>query len=52
VSALALAAVGGLQGKSGIALSADFLVAVELFGNGSNGGVHGAASQSENEVKG
>jgi hypothetical protein len=52
VSAFSLAAVGGLEGKSGIALPADLLVAIELLGDGGNGGIHGASSKSEHEVKG
>jgi hypothetical protein len=51
VSALPLAAVGGLEGQGGVALPADLLVAVELLGDGGHGGVHGASSQSENEMQ-
>ena len=52
VSTLAFAAVSGLEGKSGITLPADLLVAVELLGDGGNGGIHGSSSESEDEVKG
>ena len=52
MSALSLPAVGSLEGEGGIAFSADLLVAVELLGDGGNGGIHGSSSESEDEVKG
>jgi hypothetical protein len=52
VAALSLAAVGGLEGEGGIALPADLLVAVELLGDGGDGGIHGSSSESEHEVEG
>ena len=52
-----LAAVDSLQGKSGVALSANHLVALVLSGQGSERsldlhGSHTTASESEDEVKG
>lgn len=47
VPALSLPAVGGLQGEGGIALPADFLIAIEFFGHGCDGGVHDATSKSQ-----
>jgi hypothetical protein len=52
VAALSLTAVGGLQGESGVALPADFLVAIELLGNGCDGGVHNSTPQTEHQVQG
>ena len=52
MSAFSLAAVGSLDGQSGVALSADFLIAVELFSDGSDGGIHNTTSKSQNQVKG
>jgi hypothetical protein len=52
VSALSFAAVGGLEGEGGIALSAYFFVAVEFFCDGCNGGIHHTSSQSQHEVQG
>lgn len=52
MAALALAAVGGLEGESGVALSADLLVAVELLSDGGNSGIHGATTKSKDEVQG
>ena len=52
MSALSLPAVGGLEGKGGIAFSADFLVTVVFFGNCSDGWVHDTSSQPEHEVQG
>ena len=52
VSTLAFAAVSGLEGKSGITLPADLLVAVELLGNGGNSRIHGATTKSKHEVQG
>ena len=52
MSALSLPAVGGLEGKGGIAFSADFLVTVVFFGNCSDGWVHHTSSQPEHEVQG
>ena len=56
MTALSLSAVGGLWRKSGIALSADHLLALELSGEGSEGwldldGTHTSTSESENQVK-
>jgi len=51
VSALSLPAVSGLKGKGCVAFSADLLVAVELFGDGSDGGIHDTSSESEDEVE-
>lgn len=47
MSAFSLSAVGSFKGKSGVAFSADFLVAVEFLGDGSDGGVHDTSSKSE-----
>ena len=52
MTALSLATVGGLEGEGGIAFPADFLVAVELLGDGGDGGVHDSSSKSEDEVEG
>ena len=52
MTAFSLTAVGGFQGKSGVALSADFLIAIVFLGNGSDGGVHDTSSESEDEVEG
>jgi len=51
VAAFSLPAVGGLEGEGGIALSANFLIAVELLGDGGNSGIHGSSSQSKHQVK-
>jgi len=51
VSALALAAVGGTRGKTGIALAADHLVAVELGGKSLERGLDDATAQAEDKVK-
>lgn len=48
MAALSLSAVGGLEGESGVALSAHFLITIVFLSNGSNGGIHDTASQSEN----
>jgi hypothetical protein len=52
MTAFSLSAVGGLEGKSGVALTADLLVAVVFLGNGSDGGIHHTSSKPEDEVKG
>ena len=52
VTALSLSAVSGFDGEGSIALSADFLVAVELLGDGSDSGVHDTSSESEHQVEG
>ena len=52
VTALSLSAVGSLQGKSGIALSTDFLVLVVGLGDGSHCGIHTSSSESQHEVQG
>ena len=49
MTALALAAIGGLKWQGGIALPADLLIAVELLGNSRNSGIHSASPQSEHE---
>ena len=49
--ALSLSAVCSFNGKSGVALSADFLVAIKLFGDGSDGWVHNASPEPEDEVQ-
>ena len=51
MTALSLTAVGGLEGKSGVALSADFLIAIVFLGNGSDGGIHDTSSESQDEVE-
>lgn len=51
MSTFSLAAVSGFEGKSGVAFSADFLVAVEFLGDGSDGGVHDTSSESEDQMK-
>ncbi len=52
MSALSLSAVGGLEGEGGVALAADFLIAVELLGDGGDGGVHNTSSESQHQVEG
>lgn len=51
MTAFSLSAVGGLEGKGGVALTADLLVAVVFLSNSSDGGVHHTASESEDEVE-
>ena len=51
MSTLSLPAVGGLEWKGGIALPAHFLIAVELFSDGGDGGIHGASSESQHQMK-
>ena len=51
VTALSLSAVGGLEGESGVALAADFLIAVELLGDGSDGGIHHTSSESQHQME-
>lgn len=51
MTALSLTAVGCLNWKSGIAFSANFLVAVEFLSDGSDSRVHNSSSQSEHQVK-
>lgn len=52
MSTLSLAAVSSLERESSIALPADLLITVKLLSNGSNGGIHDAASEPEHEVEG
>ena len=52
MSAFSLSAVSSLKGESGVAFSANFLVAVEFFSDGSDCGIHDTSSKSEDEVKG
>ena len=57
MAALALAAVGGLNGQTGVALAADHLVALELASKGSKrrlnlDGANATAAQSEHEMQG
>jgi hypothetical protein len=47
VTAFSLSTVGSLEGKSCITFSADFLITIELFGNGSDSWVHDTTSESE-----
>ena len=51
MSALSLPAVGGFEWQRSVALSANFLVAVEFFSDSGNGWVHNASSKSEDEVE-
>lgn len=51
VTALLLTAVGGSRGKTGVALSADHLVAVVFGGEGLEGGFDDTASETENQVE-
>lgn len=51
MSTFSLAAVSGFEGKSGVAFSADLLVAVKFLGDGSDRGVHDTSSESEDQVK-
>ena len=50
--ALSLSAVGGLEGEGGVAFSANLLIAIELLGDGGNGGIHDTTSQSEDQMQG
>lgn len=52
VSTLLLAAVGCSGVKTGIALSADHLVAVVLHGQNTEGGLNDTTTQTEHQVKG
>ena len=57
VTALSLSAVGGLGRETGVALSANHFLALELSGEGSQGWLdldlpHTAASESEHQVEG
>jgi len=47
MTAFSLSTVTGFQRKSCVAFSADFLVAVKLFGDGGDGGVHDSSSESQ-----
>ena len=51
VATLALAAVAGLEGQGGVALTADLFVTVELFGNSCNGRVHHTSPQAQHQVQ-
>ena len=52
VTALLLSAVGSSGGKSGIALSADHLIAVVLSSKDLQRGLDSSTTQAKNEVKG
>jgi len=52
VTAFSLTAVGGFEGKSGVAFSANLLVAIVFLGDGSDGRIHDTSSKSEDEVQG
>ena len=52
VTALSLSAIGGFQGKSCVAFSANLLVAVEFFSNGSDGWIHDTSSESQDQMQG
>ena len=52
MTTLALTAVVSLGGKSGVALTADHLVAVVLTGKNHEGGLDHTTTEAENEVKG
>lgn len=52
MSALSLSAVGSLEWESGVTLSADLFIAVELFGDCCDSWIHDSTSQPEDEVKG
>ena len=52
MSALLLAAVGRSRGQTGVALSADHLLAVVLGGEGLEGGFDDTATQTEDEMEG
>ena len=44
MTALSFSAICGLEGESGVALPANFLIAIELLGDGTNSGIHGSSS--------
>lgn len=50
--ALLLAAVGGSRGQTGVALSADHLLAVVLGRKGLEGGFDDTATETEDEMEG
>ena len=52
MTAFSLSAVGCLKWEGSIAFSANFLVAVEFFSNGSDGRIHDSSSESEDQMKG
>ena len=52
MSALLLAAVGGARRKTGIALAADHLVAVELGSQGLEGRLNDTTTEAKNQVEG
>jgi len=47
VTALSLSTVSSLQGESGVTLSADFLITVELLGDSLDSGIHHTSSESQ-----
>jgi len=47
VTAFSLSTIGSFKWESGITFSADFLVTVEFFGNGSDGWIHDTTSKSQ-----
>ena len=51
MSALSLPADGSLELQNSIALPTNLFVAVKLFGDGGNSGIHQASSQSEYKVE-
>jgi len=51
VAALLLSAVGGTRRETGVALSADHLLAVELGGEGFERGFDDTTTETENEMK-
>ena len=52
MTTFSLPAVGSLNRKSSVALSADFLVAVKFLSDGSDSGIHDTASESQDQVQG
>ena len=52
MTALLLAAVGGSRRQTGVALSADHLLAVVFGGEGLEGGFDDTASETEDQVEG
>lgn len=51
MTALLLAAVGGSRGQTGVALSADHLLAVVLGGEGLERGLDNTTTETEDEMK-
>ena len=52
MAALLLPAVGGSRGQTGVALSADHLLAVVFGGEGFERGLNDTTSETEDQVKG